>query len=348
VNRDIVFAYPGDIETRTGGYGYDRRVIASLAERGWNIQLVSLGEGFPNPGSAQLSDAGQLLSDTCRDGSLVLVDGLAFGVMDQWAAREAGRLKILALVHHPLALETGLSEVRQQELKAREAAALAHTHGVIVTSHATAAELAANYQVPFEKIAVATPGVDPAPLAVGGGDPPLILSIGTLTRRKGHDVLICALEKIQGLPWICRIVGSKTLDPGVTAALERQVAQSGLGDRIDFAGQLDDVRGELAKADIFALASRYEGYGMVFAEALAQGLPIVGCAAGAVPDVVPESAGFLVPPDDPETFAAALRRLLQEPETRIAMADAAAIAGASLPSWKDTATVISDYLEAVQ
>ncbi|WP_105372129.1 glycosyltransferase family 4 protein [Neorhizobium huautlense] len=348
MNRNLIFAYPGDLETRTGGYGYDRRVIASLAERGWNIELVSLGEGFPTPSNAQLDDAGRHLSGKCRAGSLVMIDGLAFGVMNQWAAREAKRLKILALVHHPLALETGLSEVRQQEFKAREKAALEHSRGVIVTSHATAAELAANYQVPFEKIAVATPGVDPAPLAVGGGDPPLILSIGTLTRRKGHDVLICALEKVQGLPWICRIVGSKTLDPGVTAALERQVAQSGLGDRIDFAGQLDDVRGELAKADIFALASRYEGYGMVFAEALAQGLPIVACAAGAVPDVVPESAGFLVPPDDPETFAAALRRLLQEPETRIAMADAAAIAGASLPSWKDTATVISDYLEAVQ
>jgi len=347
VNRDLVFAYPGDIETRTGGYGYDRRVIASLAERGWNIELVSLGEGFPSPDNAELDDAGRLLSDKCRDGSLVLVDGLAFGVMNQWAEREANRLKIVALVHHPLALETGLSEVKQQEYLSRERTALAHSRGVIVTSHATAAELATNYQVPFERIAVATPGVDPAPLAVGGGDPPLILSIGTLTHRKGHDVLICALEEIRGLPWICRIVGSKTLDPAIAAALEQQVAQSGLGDRVVFAGQLDDVRAELAKADIFALASRYEGYGMVFAEALAQGLPIVGCAAGAVPDVVPESAGFLVPPDDPDAFAAALRRLLQEPDTRIAMADAAAIAGAGLPSWKDTATVISDFLEAV-
>jgi glycosyltransferase involved in cell wall biosynthesis len=344
VNRDLVFAYPGDLETRTGGYGYDRRVVAALGDLGWNIQLISLGEGFPNPNAKQLDEAGRMLSELADNG-LVLIDGLAFGVMDEWAGREAQRLKIMALVHHPLALETGLDRDQQAAAAAREETALAQTRGVIVTSHATAAELAANYAVPAERITVAIPGMDPAPLAAGGGDPPLILSVGTLTRRKGHDVLIASLEKLRDLPWSCRIVGSKTLDPGVAAELERQVAQSGLGDRIELTGQIDDTRSEFAKADIFALASRYEGYGMVFAEALAQGLPIVGCVAGAVPDVVPESAGFLVPPDDRQAFAGALRRLLEEPETRISMADAAAIAGAKLPSWRDTAVIISNFLE---
>ena len=344
MSRDLVFAYPGELESRTGGYGYDRRAVAALRDLGWNVELISLGDGFPNPDARQLDDAGGRLSGLTDD-SLVLIDGLAFGVMDEWAGREAKRLKIVALVHHPLALETGLDSKQQQAAAAREKAALAHTRGVIVTSHATAAELAANYAIPAEKITVAIPGMDPAPLAVGGGDPPLILSVGTLTHRKGHDILISSLEKLRDLRWTCRIVGSKMLDPDIAAELERQVSQSGLGNRIELAGQIDDTRSEFAKADIFALASRYEGYGMVFAEALAQGLPIVGCVAGAVPDVVPESAGFLVPPDDPDAFAAALRRLLVEPETRISMADAAAIAGAGLPSWRDTAVTISGFLE---
>jgi glycosyltransferase involved in cell wall biosynthesis len=346
VSRDLVFAYPGDLETRTGGYGYDRRVVAALSDLGWNVRLLSLGEGFPNPNTKQLDEAGGMLSELA-DNSLVMIDGLAFGMMDEWAGREAKRLRIMALVHHPLALETGLDSDRQGAAATREKAALAQTRGVIVTSHATAAELAANYAVPTERIVVAIPGIDPAPLAAGGGDPPLILGIGTLTRRKGHDILISSLEKLRDLPWTCRIVGSKTLDPGVAAELEQQIVRSRLDDRIELAGQIDDTRSEFAKADIFALASRYEGYGMVFAEALAQGLPIVGCAAGAVPDVVPESAGFLVPPDDPDAFAAALRRLLKEPETRISMADASAIAGAKLPSWRDTAVIISDFLETV-
>jgi len=344
VSRHLTFAYPGDIETRTGGYGYDRRVVGALRDLGWTVDLISLGNAFPNSPAEDIEAGGKILSGL-PDGTLVLIDGLAFGMMDAWAAREVKRLRIMALVHHPLALETGLDEEKRTSLAERERAALTHVRGVIVTSHMTATELAANYGVPAARIAVAMPGMDPAPLATGGNNPPLILSVGTLTRRKGHDVLIAALGKLRDLRWTCRIVGNRDLDPQVTAELERQIAEADLTDRIELAGQIEDPRAEFAKADIFALASRYEGYGMVFAEALAQGLPIVGCAAGAVPDVVPESAGILVAPDDPAAFADALGKLLTEPETRIAMADAAAVAGARLPSWRDTAKIISGFLE---
>ena len=345
MSSHLTFAYPGDIETRTGGYGYDRRVVASLRDLGWKVDLVSLGNAFPNSQPENIEAAGALLS-RLPDDTLVLVDGLAFGMMDAWATGEAKRLKIMALVHHPLALETGLDDEQRTHLADREKAALSHVRGVIVTSHMTATELAANYGVPSERIAVAMPGMDPGPLATGGNNPPLILSVGTLTRRKGHDVLIAALARLRDLRWTCRIVGNKDLDPKVTDELQRQIAEADLTSRIELVGQIEDPRTEFAKADIFALASRYEGYGMVFAEALAQGLPIVGCAAGAVPDVVPESAGILVAPNDPGAFAEAIGTLLTEPEKRIAMADAAAVAGARLPSWHDTAKIISSFLKA--
>lgn len=345
MSRRLVFAYPGDLQTRTGGYGYDRRVIEALRELGWSVEPLSLGEGFPSPGVSELEAAGRMISEL-PDASLVLIDGLAFGVMDAWANREAERLKIIALVHHPLALETGLDEERRAMFAQRERTALSHARGVIVTSHATAAKLATHYGVATGKITVAVPGVDPAPLSGARGEPPLILSVGTLTHRKGHDVLIASLDRLRGLAWTCRVVGSKTLDPDVTGALGRQIMELGLSNRIELAGQIDDTSAEFARADIFALASRYEGYGMVFAEALVQGLPIVGCLIGAVPDVVPPSAGFLVPPDDPDAFAAALRRLLLETDLRTSMADAAAVAGARLPSWRETAAIISGTLES--
>jgi glycosyltransferase involved in cell wall biosynthesis len=158
-------------------------------------------------------------------------------------------------------------------------------------------------------------------------------------------VLIQALRQLDDLPWTCRIVGSKTLDAAVAEELVVQIAETGLGDRVQLPGEVEDVGPEFARAGIFALASRYEGYGMVFAEALASGLPIAACAVGAVPDVVPKQAGFLVPPDDPPALARALRRLLTEPETRTAMAKAAAEAGAGLPSWRDTATILAGFLE---
>ncbi len=342
MSRNLYFAYPGDLQTRTGGYGYDRRVIGALRDLDWDVHLVPLGEGFPNtPDLAAAEDA----LATIPEGSIVFIDGLAFGVMDDWAQRNALSVKIFALVHHPLALETGMPDDRRIEFAAREHRALSCTRGVVVTSPATARELQEKFAVGADKLVVATPGTDPVPLAIGGSGKPCILSVGSLTRRKGHDVLIEALAALKDLDWRCRIVGSRELDAVVPSELEEQISRLDLHERISLVGEVEDARVEFARADVFALASRYEGYGMVFAEALAHGLPIVGCAAGAVPDVVPPSAGVLVAPDDVAALSAALRRVLTEPETRTLMADASAVAGAALPSWRDTAATIAAFLE---
>lgn len=346
MSRAFTFAIPGDLSLKTGGYAYDRAVIARIGAYGWEAEVLGLGPGFPLPDAATLAAAEARLS-ALPDGRTVLVDGLAYGVLDRWAEREAGRLRIVALVHHPLALESGTPAETAARFKASEARALSFARHVVVTSPLTARELAAHFGVAAEKITVAPPGTEPAPRATGGGAAPLILSIGTLTFRKGHDVLLDALKRIEDLPWRARIVGSRDLDPATAAALERQARGLGLSDRVTFAGTSDDPRTEMATADIFALASRYEGYGMVFAEALSQGLPVVACAAGAVPEVVPAEAGLLVPPDDPQAFAGALRLLLTDRSERLRRAEAAARAGATLPGWDDTARLIAAALEKV-
>ncbi|MDI6024820.1 glycosyltransferase family 4 protein [Corticibacterium sp. UT-5YL-CI-8] len=343
MNRSLIFAYPGRLDLNTGGYAYDRKVIGGLESLGWTVTPLSLGDGFPAPLPGVRADAEAQLS-ALEDGSLVVIDGLAFGVLDDWAIREAERLKIVALVHHPLALETGLSQVVQADLRAREKRALRAPRLVVVTSPMTARELTAHYAVPPETIAVAVPGTEPAPRASATGTPPQILSIGTLIPRKGHDVLLDALKLIQDIEWNARIVGSRDLDPATADALEAKVRAHGLQNRVELTGESTDTRAALASADIFALASRYEGFGMVFAEALSQGVPIVACAAGAVPEVVPAEAGFLVPVDDAEAFAGALRRLLTDPEEHRRCADAAFEAGARLPRWHDTAQIIASRL----
>lgn len=346
MSRSLVFAYPGDLSLKTGGYGYDRKVIGGLKAIGWEVELLGLGDGFPAPSDTTLDHASSALS-ALPDGSLVVIDGLAFGVLEGFALKEAERLRIVALVHHPLALETGLSDEEQRRYRASERKALSAARHVIVTSPMTARELVANYNVDASDITVALPGTEKASTVPSQSSVPNILSVGTLSRRKGHDVLLSALKQAEDLPWTATIVGSKTLDPATSNAIADQVDRLELGQRVKLAGEVDEPRTYFARADIFALASRYEGYGMVFAEALSHGLPIVACHAGAVPEVVPEEAGFLVPVDDVDAFSAALRRLLNDPEERSAKAEGARRAGATLPDWAETAKIISNALDKI-
>jgi len=346
LSRDVTFAYPGDLSLKTGGYGYDRNVIQGLTAAGWHVSLLPLGEGFPFPSEARLKAASELLS-ALTDGALVVIDGLAFGVLDAWASQHATRLRIVALVHHPLALETGISETAQTAFRKSERAALACARHVIVTSPMTARELAKTYDVNPVDITIAVPGTERVTAAERSNVMPQILSVGTLSQRKGHDVLLAALKAVEDLEWEAAIIGSKTLDPVTSQALEHQLDALQLGARVQLLGEVGDTRSHFSKADVFALASRYEGYGMVFAEALAAGLPIIACHAGAVPEVVPDDAGILVAVDDVPAFADALRRLLKDPAEREARAAASRAAGALLPTWNDTTQIISDALDTI-
>jgi len=133
------------------------------------------------------------------------------------------------------------------------------------------------------------------------------------------------------------------------ARLDADIARYRLGERVTLLGAVPPERiGELyAGADLFVLASRFEGYGMVYAEAIVRGLPVVGTTAGAIPETVPAGTGVLVAPDDVTALALALRRLIENPDERQRLAVGARATAARLPSWQDSALLFSRALEAV-
>jgi glycosyltransferase involved in cell wall biosynthesis len=344
LTRRVVFAIPGDLDTISGGYAYDRRIMAGLARLGWDVGHIRLQDAFPHPGEADLVATLEALNTLDAD-ALVVIDGLAFGAMAPIAGTLGARQRIVALVHHPLALETGLSEAVSAELADGERRALRHASTVIATSPSTAKALTADYEVPADRLHVVLPGTDKGPPARGGNEPAVLLSVGSVIPRKGQDTLVAALAELSDVSWHCRIVGSLDRDSGFVASIRDAIESAALGDRIELVGETPDSRAEMAAADLFVLPTRHEGYGMVFAEALSQGLPAVACAVGAVPDVVPAEAGVLLPPDDPHALATALRRLLTDRGELTRLACGAEAAGAALPSWQDAARAFSNALE---
>ena len=344
---DFVFAVPGDLDTPTGGYAYDKRMIAELRELGWRPQVLNLGDGFPHPSALTRATAKAQLSDVPK-GRAIVIDGLAFGVMPDEAEALSQTHPLIAMVHHPLALESGVSADQAKALRESERRALSFTHAVIVNSRTTADSLA-GYGVPAERITVARPGTDRASITPRQQSGPVaLLTVGSLVPRKGYDVLIEALATLIDLPWRLTVVGDAR-DPATAEQVQAAIEHHKLGPRISLLGAVSAPRlAELYPlSDVFVLPSRYEGFGMAYAEAIAHGLPVIGTTAGAIPETVPETAGVLVPPGDTAALAAALRRLIESPRERAKLAAGARLAAQHLPTWGESAKLFSAAIERV-
>ena len=348
--RACIFLVPGDWHAATGGYAYDRQIADGLREAGWGVEVCSPGDTFPLPDAATLAHAAEVIA-ALPDGALVVADGLAFGALPELAAAHAHRLRWIALVHHPLSFEAGLPEATRHDLFESERRALAHARHVVVTSPSTARDLAA-FGVPPSRVAVIEPGTLPAPFASGGGagDGALnLLCVATVSARKGHAVLIEALAGLADRAWTLQCAGSLTRDDEAVAAAQAAEKQHGLQERIVWHGEVDTpaLEGLYAQADLFVLPSFHEGYGMALAEALARGLPVVSCIAGAIPDTVPADAGLLVPPRDAVALREALRRVMDDGSLRAALAAGARLAASRLPTWPQAVSRFASVLQQV-
>lgn len=344
---DIIFAIPGNIHTQTGGYAYDRRIMSLMPALGLRLERLQLPASFPNPPKADLDETENLLTAIPADKVLV-IDGLAFGALPV-SIVERISCRIIALVHHPLALESGITENDRTRLAASEKAALAHAAAVIITGPSMGPILEDDYGVPASKITVARPGTNPALRATGTGTPFQLLSVGAISPRKGYDILVAALEPLRHLDWRLTIAGAQDRDTKASETLIQQINATGMSDRISLPGIVVPATLErfYETADVFVMPSLFEGYGMVLAEAMACGLPIVCTTGGAAAFTVPDGAAMKVPPGDVAALTDALAQVLADRKLRTKLADAAWDAGRKLPTWNETvrkfAEVIMEY-----
>jgi glycosyltransferase involved in cell wall biosynthesis len=294
----------------SGGNTYDRRVCDGLSELGWRVHELEI-------------DA----LERIPDGAVVLLDGLIASPAPDVLVPHAGRLRQVVLMHMPIG-------------DARERAVLEAATAVVTTSRWTGRRLGELYGLPAERIHVAEPGVDPAPVASGSDGGGALLCVAAVTPHKGHDVLLDALATVADLPWRCTCVGSLDRDPAWAAGVLGRA-----NGRVEFTGprtglELDRTYGA---ADLLVLPSHAETYGMVVTEALARGVPVVATDVGGVSEALGDG-GMLVPPGDPAALGTALRRWLGDAELRGRLRHAARERRASLRPWTATTSVLAGVL----
>ncbi len=317
----------------TGGYEYARRVLAVWQEQGIEAQVVGLPGGFPFPDDHELRDTAKALRTV--EGPL-LIDGLAYGAFPEDLAAEIGP-RSTVLLHHPLCDEQGLKPETAARLETGERAALQHVGNIVVTSPNTARELAGRFGVTVAVVAI--PGTDMAPVAALSGEPPVVLSVGTITPRKGYPSLIRALSACRDLDWRCEVIGAIDRDPDHFEAVKDLISANGLQNRIILRGARDDISGIYLSADLFVSTSLHEGYGMAVVEAMAHGLPVVGTTAGALAETAP--CARLIPPGDLPALSGALRDLLASRDERLALGQVCRDFAQNLPDWDTTAQLVA-------
>jgi glycosyltransferase involved in cell wall biosynthesis len=340
--NELTFAISADYAQRTGGYVYNQRLLLGLADLGWRVRHLTLPEGFPNPSPAAKARAAELFR-ALPDGAMVLCDHLCLGVLPDVARAEARRLRLVMIVHHPLALERAHVLADRQRFAQSERAALQHALRTIVTSHTTARALARDYAVPADRLIVATPGVDGRPLAVGQGSRALMfLSVGAVVHRKNHAAIIKALAGLQRKRWRLVIAGNIDRAPDHVRALRGAIAASGLRGRVLLAGELDKnvLERYWRHADVYVAASRHEGFGMAIAEAIAHGLPVVTTRSGGVGEWIGRGGAIPVANGNVAQLQQALARLLSQPSLRASLRRGAVARRRAMPGWARTAAVV--------
>lgn len=346
--RRIVFAIPGDLRARTGGYGYDRRLLAEFARRGVAAVHLALPGGFPHPTAAEEAAVAEIFERELTVDDVALIDGLAYGALSETAIA-AIAAPIVALCHHPLCLESGLSPARAAALGESERRALALAARVIATSPHTGETLIRDFGASERRLTIARPGTDPAARARGSGGAPALLAVGSLIPRKGFDLLVEALSGLADLDWRLAIVGGAGHSPQTAADLARLIEAKGLYTRVALVGELSGEALEAAYrgADVFVSSSLHEGYGMALAEALARGLPIVAATGGAAGETIADSAALKIPPGDVAALREALRAIVSDPALRARLGEASWRAGQALPRWDETARIVASVIKGI-
>ena len=339
----------GSLDEQSGGFRYDRQLVAELRAAGDTVDVIELPwRSYPR---GLLDNASRRLRRRLAgDYDVLLQDELAHPSL-AWTNRHLST-PIVSIVHHLRASETRRLRPLYRAVERRY---LRGVDGVVCNSTVTRS-VVTDLGVDADRTVVAPPAgdrFDPAiaadRIAARAREQPLrVLFVGNITPRKGVDTLIDGLAAADGDAELT-VVGTPVDERYVSGCHDR-VDAHGLGGRVEFTGGIDDasLAAEFREHHVLAVPSRYEGYGIVYLEGMGFGLPAVASRAGGATDIVTDGEnGFLVDPGDAAAVADAISTLAADRERLATMGQAARERYAAQPDWTDTAATVRGLCESV-
>ena len=343
----VAFVTVGDTSRLTGGYLYHARVFPKLQKEGIEVEEIVASGASSTEQEAAASRFGSRFDPRRYD--VIVVDALARVVCAPWLDGWRESNPVVAMIHELPSVVAGCDAVLEWEF---EEPLLRADRLIAVSNHGKS--VLERRGVQSERISVVSPGFDhlsPPDASVSRssheGSPVHALCVAQWIPRKDILGLVRAWTSRDRLGAILELIGEKEIQPAYSASIHAAI--EAYGSSIHVRGPVDDamLKAAYEAADLFVLSSRYEGYGVVYAEALAHGLPVVACDVGPIPELVGKEAAVLVPPDDAEALSAALDLLLKDSALRRRMSAATRRRAEHLPHWKDTVAGFRRVLQKV-
>ena len=339
----------GSLDDRSGGFRYDRELVAGLRRAGDTVEVVELpwrdyGRGLLDNGSRELRRRLDV------DVDVMLQDELAHPSL-AWTNRRLP-YPIVSVVHHLRASEPRRLTSLYRAVERR----YLDTVDAVVCNSRTTRDVVTELGVEPGATVVAPPAGDRFDPAIGteriaarAREGPLrLVFVGNVEPRKGLDTLVDGLAAADADAELT-VVG-RAVDEAHVASVRESVRDHGLDDRVRFAGRLpdDELAATLDASHVLAVPSRYEGFGIVYLEGMSFGLPAIASRAGGASDVVTDGeTGALVDPDDPAAVAGAIEAFADDRDRLAAMGRAARERYERHPDWTETTGRVRGLLAEV-
>jgi glycosyltransferase involved in cell wall biosynthesis len=349
----------GDLDFISGGFLYDRMLVDYLRRQGEEVEIVSLPwRSYPGGLLDNLSPALKLRLGSIR-ADVILQDELAHPSLF-WLNRRLqgrGRPPVVAIVHH-LRCSEARPAWQNHFYRLVEHAYLASVNAFIFNSRSTK-ETVENLVGREKSSVLAYPGADRFDVRLSREDlaarahepgPLRVLFLGNVIPRKELHTLLAALALLPREAWRLTVVGSLEVDAAYVQQIRHQIITSDLSSQVEFTGPLEEeeLAARLAESHVLAVPSSYEGFGIVYLEGMAFGLPALATTAGGAVEIITSGRdGFLMSPGDVNTLAGHLRALVENRNQLLAMSLAAQERFAAHPTWEEAGVAVHHFLQSL-